>query len=94
MLMVVPVVSGIKAGESMLKKIQALFKGKKEEPGFYDKSMQYPVIRASICSGEKVFGFKDLNTGRFHEVGLLKSEEDLDYYRDLYKIYGDIPTVY
>ena len=78
----------------MLKFIRTLFKGKKEETRFYDKSMQYPVIRASICNGEKVFGFKDLNTGTFHEVGLLKTEEDLDYYRDLYKIYGDIPTVY
>ncbi len=78
----------------MLKIIEVLLKRKKEETRYYDKSMQYPVIRTSICSGEKVFGFKDLNTGRFHEVGLLKNEEDLDYYRDLYKIYGDIPTVY
>ncbi len=78
----------------MLEFLAKLFKNNKEETRFYDKSMQYPVIRASICSGEKVFGFKDLNTGKFHEVGLLKSEEDLDHYRDLYKIYGDIPTVY
>lgn len=29
----------------------------------YDRSKEKPVIHASICTGEKVAGFKDLKTG-------------------------------
>lgn len=38
----------------------------------YDSESQYPVIRSSICTGEKVAGFKDKTGGHFTEVMLVK----------------------
>lgn len=52
-------------------------KKKKLQTITYDKEREKPVIRASICTGEQVAGFKDLATGKFHEVMLLRSEKDL-----------------
>ncbi|MCR4815340.1 MAG: aspartate dehydrogenase [Lachnospiraceae bacterium] len=42
----------------------------------YDPEKEYPVIRASICTGEQVAGFKDRTTGEFHDVKLIRSEAD------------------
>ena len=60
----------------------------------YDPSAVRPVIRSSICTGEKSAGFQDLKTGRFIEVSLIRSQGDLDAFRAAYGIEGDIPTVY
>ncbi len=35
-----------------------------------------PVIRASICTGEQVAGFRDAQTGVFEEIMLIRSEKD------------------
>ena len=43
----------------------------------YDKENQKPVIKASICNGEQVAGFKDIHTGKIEEIMLIKSPEDL-----------------
>ena len=34
----------------------------------YDKKNKKPVIKASICNGEQVAGFKDIHTGKIEEV--------------------------
>ena len=34
----------------------------------YDKDNKKPVIKASICNGEQVAGFKDIQTGKIEEV--------------------------
>ena len=34
----------------------------------YDKENKKPVIKASICNGEQVAGFKDIHTGKIEEV--------------------------
>ena len=34
----------------------------------YDKENKKPVIKASICNGEQVAGFKDIRTGKIEEV--------------------------
>ena len=60
----------------------------------YDPAAVRPVIRSSICTGEKSAGFQDLKTGRFIEVALIRSEEDLDAFKARYGITGEIPTVY
>ncbi|MCM1495086.1 MAG: hypothetical protein NC089_04740 [Bacteroides sp.] len=52
----------------------------------YDKSRKKPVIRASICTGEQVAGFKDLETGRFEDIMLIKSEKDKKEFQRLYGI--------
>lgn len=38
----------------------------------YDKENKKPVIKASICNGEQVAGFKDIHTGKIEEVMLIK----------------------
>lgn len=60
----------------------------------YDAAKRKPVIRSSICTGEKVAGFVELDTGRFHEVALLRSDDDLKAFRARYGIEGEIETVY
>ena len=52
----------------------------------YDPETQYPVIRASICTGERVAGFKDKATGHFTEVMLLRSATDEQQFKDAYHI--------
>ena len=51
--------------------------GKKKTEHQFDPSKEKPVIRASICTGERAAGFKDLKTGAFHEVMLIRDEKDL-----------------
>ena len=42
----------------------------------YDKENKKPVIKASICNGEQVAGFKDIHTGKIEEVMLIKNQEN------------------
>ena len=42
----------------------------------YDKENKKPVIKASICNGEQVAGFKDIHTGKIDEVMLIKRPAD------------------
>ena len=51
----------------------------------FDPAKEKPIIRASICTGEQVAGFKDLVTGEFHEIRLIRAENDL---QDFKKAYG------
>lgn len=52
----------------------------------YDKDNQKPVIRASICNGEQVAGFKDLRTGKFSEIMLIRNSKDMDEFLEKYDI--------
>ena len=61
----------------------------------FDRENLRPVIRSSICTGERVAGFKALRTGRFCEVMLVRSQADLEEFRILYGIGAeDIATEY
>ena len=72
-----------------------LFFRKKQEIHSYDRESQRPVIRASICTGERTAGFRNLQTGKFTEVMLVRSEEDLREFRRLYGLGdGEISTEY
>lgn len=51
--------------------------GRKKRDVSYNKETQKPVVRASICTGEKVAGFQDRTTGKFTDVMLIRSEKDL-----------------
>ena len=44
----------------------------------YDREHMKPVIRASICTGEEVAGFKDIRTGKIEEIMLIRSPEELE----------------
>ena len=48
----------------------------------YDSDKQYAVIRSSICTGEKVAGFKNYSDGHFTEVMLIKSPKDEEIFRE------------
>ena len=52
-----------------------LFK-KKIVKKIYDREHMKPVIRASICTGEEVAGFKDIRTGKTEEIMLIRCSED------------------
>ena len=60
----------------------------------YDKKNTKPVIKASICNGEQVAGFKDIHTGKIEEVMLIKNQEDLDAFKKMYGIDGEIEKEY
>lgn len=70
-----------------------LFK-KKPIPKSYDKEKKKPVIKASICNGEQVAGFKDIHTGKLEEVMLIKSPADLASFKDMYGIEEEIGKEY
>ncbi len=67
---------------------------KKQPKRTYDAENKKPVIRSSICTGEKVACFKDLRTGALEEIMLIRNDADLEAFRKRYGIDGDIETVY
>lgn len=52
----------------------------------FDKENCKPVLRCSICTGEQVAGFKDIRTGKFEEVMLIRGSKDLESFRQLYDV--------
>ena len=52
----------------------------------FDKDNFRAVLRCSICTGEQVAGFKDIHTGEFHDVMLIKSDADLVEFKRLYGV--------
>ncbi|WP_291243099.1 aspartate dehydrogenase [Fournierella sp.] len=66
-----------------------LFFRKKQEIHSYDRESQRPVIRASICTGERTAGFQDIRTGKITEVMLIRTPADLERFRQLYGIAED-----
>lgn len=67
---------------------------KKVEVRTYDKETKEPVIRASICNGEQIAGFKEIHTGRFEEIMLLKSPADLERFKTMYGITEEVAKEY
>lgn len=59
---------------------------RKQKKADYDRENQKPVLRCSICNGEQVAGFKDLRTGKFQEVMLIRDDRDLRRFKDMYDI--------
>ena len=59
---------------------------KKQKTDTYDKENLRPIIRASICTGEQVAGFKDINTGKFMEIRLIRDHKDLYEFKEMYGI--------
>lgn len=52
----------------------------------YDAETYKPVVKCSICNGEQVAGFKNLHTGQFEEIMLVRSEADLQEFKERYGI--------
>ncbi len=60
----------------------------------YDKENLKPVIKASICNGEQVAGFRDIHNGEFREVMLIRDSADLMDFMKQYGIEGEIEKIY
>ena len=68
---------------------------RKEKQGTYDRENLKPVIRSSICTGEQTAGFKNLHTGKFSEIVLIRSSRNLEEFQRTYGISdGEITTEY
>ena len=52
----------------------------------YNKDRKVPVIRSSICTGERVAGFKDPVSGKFDELMLIRSGGDLAEFCSQYQV--------
>lgn len=61
-------------------------KRKRRNPIFFDKTGKIPVIRASICTGERVAGFKEEATRKFEELMLIRNEADLEEFMSTYGV--------
>lgn len=48
------------------------------------------MLKCSICNGEQVAGFKDIHTGKFEEVMLIRGAADLEAFRSQYGIVEEI----
>lgn len=59
---------------------------KKQKKQTYDHENQRPVLKCSICTGEQVAGLKDIHTGKFEGVMLVKNEKDREAFMELYGI--------
>ncbi|MCR5509997.1 MAG: aspartate dehydrogenase [Lachnospiraceae bacterium] len=59
----------------------------------YDPETEYPVIRASICNGEKVAGIKCRTTATFREIMTVRTHEDLLVFKQMCGV-DDVKTEY
>lgn len=66
-----------------------------EKETTFDRATKVPAVRASICNGERVAGFKNLTDGSFEEVAFIQSDADLRAFMARYGIReGEIKTIY
>ena len=59
---------------------------KKQKNVTYDSPDWKPVLRCSICTGEKVAGFKNVHTGEFKEQVLIRNDAELEQFKKKYQI--------
>lgn len=52
----------------------------------FDPEKQIAVIKSSICTGEKVAGFKNKDDGHFTEVLLIRSKEEERRFMKIYNL--------
>ncbi|MBQ5317051.1 MAG: aspartate dehydrogenase [Oscillospiraceae bacterium] len=63
-----------------------IFRKKQPEKKSFDRDRLRPAIRSSICTGEQVAGFKDIATGKFEDIMLINSRDDLIGFMETYDI--------
>lgn len=70
-----------------------MFGKRKTETKSCDRENLRPVLKCSICNGEQVAGFKDIRTGKFQEIMLIRDEAELALFMKMYDI-DTIPKEY
>ncbi len=59
--------------------------GRKSKPSALFPPEQYePVIRSSICTGERTACMRNRETGKIHEIMVLRTERDLTEFAKQY----------
>lgn len=71
-----------------------MFKKKTIQLKTYDPASQKPVLKCSICNGEQVAGFKNLQTGKIEEIMFVRDKKDLQDFIDTYQIREPIKKIY
>ena len=69
-----------------------MFGKRKIKVEHYDRENLRPVIRASICTGEQVAGFKNIHTGKFEDVMLIRDNRDIEEFLRRYDIAAEEVT--
>ncbi len=59
----------------------------------YDSNTKKPVLKCSICNGEQVAGLKDIKTGHFEEIMLVKNDCDLEQFKEMAGV-NEVPREY
>ncbi len=67
-------------------------KTEKPEP-LFDPEQEFPIMRCSICNGERVAGFKNRQTGKFREYGVIRNDKELEEFKKHCGV-NDIPKEY
>lgn len=60
--------------------------GRKLKKIDFDRENQIPVIKCSICTGERAAGFKNIKTGEFIEVMLIRNDRDVEKFMVMYDL--------
>jgi len=55
-----------------------MFGKKKVNPIPYDAEKEWPAVKISICTGERVAGFQDKVSRKFRDAMLIRSDKELD----------------
>ncbi len=63
-----------------------MFGRKKIQQADYDRDNWKPVLKCSICNGERVAGFKNIHTGEFKEELFIRDERELEEFLKKYAI--------
>lgn len=65
------------------------------ETTVFDPELYEPVIRSSICTGEKVACMREKSTGKLQELMLIRGQEDIDAFCRRYRVKAEnVKTVY
>ena len=75
----------------------SIFSRKKKlpEPSPYPPERYEPVLRSSICTGEKTACFRDLETGKLHEILVIRTRQDLEEFGVQYGVdIENLKTIY
>ena len=54
-----------------------MFGKKKVNPIPYDAEKEWPAVKTSICTGERVAGFQDKVSRKFRDAMLIRSDKEL-----------------
>ena len=70
-----------------------MFRKKQIPQRDYDRENWKPILKCSICNGERVAGFKNTHTGEFREECVIQDDGQLEEFKQRYGI-TELPKEY